>query len=427
MCDHTPSVEIAAESGPGDPAITPVIPTAPHARGSRRRRLWEFENHAFCPMIGVCLPMGALRRLVNKVVGGQTMAQDYELHCGVITECKQRSPLSNAVQRELDQRYVLPLRQAALCKTTESLSTWWKEHSDLELGGALWATLTHARCTLELENQVLAEVHMMQHQVGVARRVDVKRFEALMDENTTLARELAQARQRCTRLAEEQARATGEQQVQVMQLRAQLIARQSLVMALREDLQTLESAAPDLRSRVELARATQQQTEQIHTLERALLLAQQDKERRTRQLEVQGAALARQESSLAASQAHPASILPARLDDRSVLCVGGRPASVPLYRHIVEGTGGRFLHHDGGDEESAARLDATLAAADLVICQTGCISHNAYWRVKDYCKRTGKQCVFVENPGTACLKRALSTLQPFILQSQSGEKVEHRV
>ena len=209
----------------------------------------------------------------------------------------------------------------------------------------------------------------------------------------------------------------GEQQVQVMQLRAQLIARQSLVESLREELHTLEAAAPDLRSRVELARVTQQQTETIHTLEGALLLAQQDKERRTRQLEVQSAALARQESSQAAAQAHPAPALsatPIRLDDRSVLCVGGRPASVPLYRHIVEGTGGRFLHHDGGDEESVNRLDATLAAADLVICQTGCISHNSYWRVKDYCKRTGKQCVFVENPGTACLKRALSTLQPVI-------------
>jgi hypothetical protein len=413
MCDHTPSLEFAADSGSGDTAVTPVVPAAPHARGSRRRRLWEFENHAFCPMIGVCLPMGALRRLVNKVVGGQTMAQDYELHCGVITECKQRSPLSNAVQRELDQRYVLPLRQSALCKTTEALAVWWKEQADLELGGALWATLTHARCTLELENRVLAEVHMMQHQVGVARRVDVKRFEALLDENTTLARELAQAQQRCTRLAEEQARSAGEQQVQVMQLRAQLIARQSLELALREDLQTLEATAPDLRSRVELARVTQQQTEKIHTLERALLIAQQDKERRTRQLDVQAAALARQESHQAA-QVSPTPELPVRLDDRSVLCVGGRPASVPLYRHIVEGTGGRFLHHDGGDEESVARLDATLAAADLVICQTGCISHNAYWRVKDYCKRTGKQCVFVENPGTACLKRALSTLQPFI-------------
>ena len=102
---------------------------------------------------------------------------------------------------------------------------------------------------------------------------------------------------------------------------------------------------------------------------------------------------------------------PSRLDDCAVLCVGGRTASVPLYRHIIEGTGGRFLHHDGGEEESAAKLDATLAAADMVICQTACISHDSYWRVKDYCKRTGKQCVFVENPGTACLKRALTEFQ----------------
>lgn len=415
MCDHTPNAERATAPGADHLPAATVLPEPPQARGSLRRRLWEFENHAFCPVIGVCLPMGVLRRLVNKVLGGQTLAQDYDLHCGVIAECRQRSPLSKAVQRELDQRYVLPLRRAALCKTTESLSDWWKEQSDLELGGALWATLTHARCTHELENQVLAEVHMMQHQVGVARRVDVQRFEALLDENATLTRELAQAQKRCTRLAEEQARAAGEQQVQVMQLRAQLIARRSLELALRDDLQTLEAAAPDLRSRVELAHVTQQQTEKIHSLERALLLAQQDKERRTRQLEVQAAALARQEPHQAA-QGTPAPELPTRLDDRSVLCVGGRPASVPLYRHIVEGTGGRFLHHDGGDEESAARLDATLVAADLVICQTGCISHNAYWRVKDYCKRTGKQCVFVENPGTACLKRALSTLQPIIAQ-----------
>jgi hypothetical protein len=83
---------------------------------------------------------------------------------------------------------------------------------------------------------------------------------------------------------------------------------------------------------------------------------------------------------------------------------------VPLFRQLVEGTGGCFLHHDGGEEESPAKLDATLAAADLVICQTGCISHAAYWRVKDHCKRNGKRCVFVETPSNAGLKRALVAL-----------------
>ncbi len=43
-------------------------------------------------------------------------------------------------------------------------------------------------------------------------------------------------------------------------------------------------------------------------------------------------------------------------------------------------------------------LEASLKAADLVICQTGCLSHGTYWRVQDHCKRTGKACVLVDNP-----------------------------
>jgi hypothetical protein len=73
----------------------------------------------------------------------------------------------------------------------------------------------------------------------------------------------------------------------------------------------------------------------------------------------------------------------------------------------VENIGARFLHHDGGDEDNPQRLAATLAAADLVICQTGCVSHDAYWRVKDHCKRTGTRCVFVNNPSASSLLRAL--------------------
>lgn len=43
-------------------------------------------------------------------------------------------------------------------------------------------------------------------------------------------------------------------------------------------------------------------------------------------------------------------------------------------------------------------LESSLHAADLVICQTGCISDGDYWRVEDHCKRNGKQCVLVDEP-----------------------------
>ena len=87
------------------------------------------------------------------------------------------------------------------------------------------------------------------------------------------------------------------------------------------------------------------------------------------------------------------------------MCVGGRTGNVASYRGIIEKMGGRYVHHDDGLEDNLGLLDANIAAADLVICQTGCISHNAYWRVKDHCKRTGTRCIFVDNPSPSSLFR----------------------
>ena len=96
--------------------------------------------------------------------------------------------------------------------------------------------------------------------------------------------------------------------------------------------------------------------------------------------------------------------------------MGGRVAQVPAYREVVETRGAEFLYHDGGEENNLNQLVGTLAAADLVICQVGCISHNAYWRVKEHCKKTGTPCAFVETPSKSALERALRAME----QTQAG-------
>ena len=98
------------------------------------------------------------------------------------------------------------------------------------------------------------------------------------------------------------------------------------------------------------------------------------------------------------------------LDKRCVLCVGGRPSAVPLYRQTVETRGATFVHHDGGQEEGIAQLDAKLNSADLVICQAGCVSHEAYFRVKEHCKKRGSKCVYVQNPSKSALRKALQMI-----------------
>jgi hypothetical protein len=263
---------------------------------------------------------------------------------------------------------------------------------------------------MPLEEAVLQEIHMLQHQLGAATRADLQRLNELLDENAVLSRELGAAQQRCTRQADEHARTVAQLQADVVKLRAELIGRDTALAAVSEELRALERSVPGLRSRAELGRLVERQITRIHDLERALLRVQQEVERERARAELAERTLAEHAQPAAQGRDVPPEM--PRLDDRAVLCVGGRQAIVPVYRKLIERVGGRFLHHDGGDEDGPTQLDATLASADLVICQTGCISHDAYWRVKDHCKRTGKRCVFVDKPSRAGLQRALSAMLP---------------
>jgi hypothetical protein len=98
------------------------------------------------------------------------------------------------------------------------------------------------------------------------------------------------------------------------------------------------------------------------------------------------------------------------LAGRCVLCVGGRVPLLPQYRQLADRLGVRLIHHDGGKEESMARLPALLASSDAVICPTDCVSHRAYYQLKQHCKQARKPCVLVKRSGVASFAAALSRL-----------------
>lgn len=281
------------------------------------------------------------------------------------------------------------------------------------VAGALWATLSHPRCDEELCEKVCQDIHMFQHQMGACNRADLQRLEQLQEENATLRRELAEQKERHLLSAAGRTAEMNRMNVDLMRLRGQLIARDSALALLQEELASLHAAVPGLQARLELLQhmeALQLRTQELERIRTEWQKRAEQEIARVQKLEEQVAVMRRREEQreAAAGSDDPASL--ADLRDKSVLCVGGRTASVPVYRQLIECTGGRFLHHDGGEENNPAQLEASLAAADLVICQTGCISHDAYWRVKDHCKRSGKRCVFVDKPSASSLERCLRGL-----------------
>lgn len=384
MCEHERAAPVRAEA---------VL----RAPTSRRRRIWELGQACHCPLIGVGLPLGVLRKLVGKVASVRVPADDYEVHVGAVSECGARNRLSQALQKELERRYALVVARFRAARTGEQLDRLWRAAmADGDVAGPFWAGLTHPRCDSALEQRMCRDLHMVQHQAGACVRADMHKFHALVAENARLEHELGKLRQRNHVLLQENASEQVRHDALRTRTRADGIGKDSVIASLRAELDQLRVSIPGLASRCRLI----ERLEQMDGRERAL---------KARIAELEAGKAGTPAPARAAPAAEPArrARMPIRLLDQSVLCVGGRSGNVATYRALIERVGAQFAHHDGGLEDSAGLLGSSLAAADLVICQTGCISHSAYWRVKDYCKRTGKRCVFIDNPSVSSLARGL--------------------
>jgi hypothetical protein len=373
--------------------------------GSARRKLWDLSPTAACPVTGVCLDFEDIKGMVGKLGWTVNAVSDYDLHCLVLDECHSRSPLAEMLQRALDLRFAQVIKQAQRIKTTEALAHWWEVvNQGAEWAGEFWALLTHPRCSLELERIVLGQVHMLQHQMGHTMRSDAGHVKQLLAEQQRLTQELATTRQRVHTLTGAHTAAVAALQAECVRLRASAIRAETERDLARIQLREIARFEPGVFSRQRrLVEAPLEQSANEKLRSQALWRERSPPDQPRVALLTESTDTDKSERQTT-EPAAPSIDLSAR----HVLCVGGRTSSIPVYREVIVNRGASFTHHDGGEEDKAGRLVRQLQAADLVICQVSCISHDAYWRVKEHCKRTGKTCLFVEMSGRSALERALS-------------------
>lgn len=368
---------------------------------SKRRRLWDLPERLHCPVVGVCLSVDAIRRLVARINPEQVALSDYECHALCVTAAARRSPLAEQLQEALERRHALAVSQCRQIRQRDGLAQRWQSAKDNgDIAATLWALLTHPLLDADLEETISRDVHMIQHQAGAAVRVDRRANEALAREHAALVREFGKVQTRMTLFAQEKAMQLAQLNEQLLRARGDAARHADTVRQRDAELQALQDAA----TRIAELEAT---VARLQTR-----LATRDAAHRQLQATVaQAKCDADQIRGTAAPPPVPepatqGAITPA-LPARTILCVGGRQGSVTVYRDAIEQTGASFLYHDGGLEQGAQVLEAGLSAADVVICQTGCISHHAYWRVKDHCKRHGKQCLYVDTPSQSAIRREL--------------------
>lgn len=384
------------------------INTESPAPGSRRSRLWEVPAHYHCAIIGTCVPVNELRRIARRSGFERAdTASDYELHHAAVHSVCERNAFSVLVHKALETRYAAVVRRFAKHRTPGEIGAQWRQTlEEGEAAGALWAVMSHAAATMDVMDAVSQDMHMLSHQAGASSRADLKRLRDLEGEAAELRVLVERQRVGFEARLKERDLAIGALERRTAETAGRLRAAEARVEEAQRESASPAAASADVdRARRAVELAAERARELAEARARCTQLQRElEQTRRARDAALRALA-APDDAACAAPCEHPCD-----LAGRRVLCVGGRTGCVEQYRALVERSRGGFVHHDGGLEHNAKRLQTLLGAADAVICTAGQVSHGAYYVVKRYCKQYGKPCVLLKNASVASFATGLQAL-----------------
>ncbi len=373
---------------PGETPRPPVVAPDPEAAGEGgRRRLWDLGPGQHCAIVGTCLSIEDLRRVVRKA--GLTIApgtDDYSLHVHCVSSCAKPGPLARHLNKLLDKLHAGEVaRTRALDTPAELLRHWRESRAKGRIAPAFWAMMTHPAIDGATTGEIYGDVHMLSHLNGSARIADLTRLDALTLRLRDSEDRLERAR---------------------TDMRESLAARDATIAALEAKLaaQVVAVAPPEPRRPAEskTARLLVSLQRKLAS-ERARARAAEAEVERLRD-ENEAVPGPRVESG---PQAEP---LPVDLTGRTVLYVGGRPNQRAHLRDAVERHRGAFLHHDGGIEQSLGAIDGLVSQADTVVCAIDCVSHGACLKLKAACRRLGRTFLPMRSASATSLSRMLPSL-----------------
>lgn len=372
----------------------------------KRRKIWELEERLHCPVIGTCLSITDLKRLVRQSgVVMEAKATDFDYHATLAHAASDKSRVTKNLQKLLDKRFNRHVRQLTKVRCETELANHWAQAlANDEIPGMLWAVVTHPVITSALSNQVYGEIHMLSHLSGRSHRKALARIPLLEDERNSLQEMLKKQRTISEEQMAERDHRINQLEQMVTKLRQDLAARDTKRMD--PDAAALNDALDRQQRRNEwltmnLAATRRELDEQNESVKAMKELLQESRE----QLSSSEMSLA-QLTERIGQDCQQTSNSP-NLAGRKVVYIGGRRSLEPHLRSLVEGYQGNFIHHDGGVEDSRANLDSKLSGADVVFCPIDCISHDACQRVKRRCKRTNTTFIPLPSSGISSLLNGL--------------------
>ncbi|MCK5829305.1 MAG: DUF2325 domain-containing protein [Methylococcales bacterium] len=385
-----------------------------------RTKLWKLDHNYHCAVIGTCLTLAEVKKLLHSLQIDFSQCNTYEIHTTIVTMISYNDYRSKKIQSYLDKKFSTIIQKTKKMNI-QSLKEEWKNVLNTgDLVGTFWAIMSHPNTNSDMKKDFYGDIHMLSHLSGASNRVNLKRLNQLERERVELIRDASfkqtkNYRQKADNLHLK--KTINILESKNMELKHQLFAIQKDNIELKQLQNTKNHHLLKLQLE-KLTRKNNVQAREIKKQQRSReqsdnLVAQLKKQQLTNVSEI---SIYKEEANYLQyllTQNKKSDYCQFKKQDlcgQCVLYVGGKKNLIPHYRELIEENAGVFLHHDGGLEKNTQDLAQLLSRADIVLFPSDCISHDAYWKIKRSCKKQQKQYEYLNSPGLCSLSSVLDKI-----------------
>ena len=395
----------------------PLTAKTKHAR----IKLWQLEHIYHCAIIGTCLTLDEVKKILNSLKVNFNQYRAYDIHINVVSLVSNNNFCSKKIQQHLDKKFASIIKNTRHMNASELQQAWKDALKTGDFIGMFWVIASHPCTDDEMRKYLYGDVHMLSHLSGASNRVDLKRLAQLEKEKCSFSNELSEKESQYQTLKFinlEQANSLQTQTQLIDELAAQVNALTAHNTKLtksnkHQECLQLKTQTEKLEFKI-IAQANEVTKHQRHIekLTESIEDLNHQHLKDVSQVSIYKEELSYLQYQLKQQDKYQECALKKyNLCGQCVLYVGGKQNLIPHYRKLVEDQAGMFIHHDGGIEKTTQDLLQSLMRADIVVFPTNCISHDAYWKIKRLCKKQKKPYEYLSSAGVGSLFNTLNKLE----------------
>jgi hypothetical protein len=343
--------------------------------------IWEIDRPFKSPVIGTCLSVQELKKILKKAGTCIKHLNAYQVHRTVMENMGSENKVSRKVDASLKHKFRKELSEFGSLEESEFEVAWKLHFEKGNMSALLWIAANRSDLSEQFLEQVFGDIHMLSHQNVNDACAHKQQLARQQEANKQLAEKIEKARSLARRFKKE--RDNLESDLNELhgayetlkrgkaQIRERLSDSQEnrLVCDLRVENSKLQVMVKEYEKEI------LNYSHKIQFLEDQNAKLMSDLERQqglNGELKEEAKKMVHQVSSLnQCDEQCPAFDLCAK----RILIVGGITKLEAYYRQLIEERGGIFEYHDGYMNGGKRGLEGRVKRSDIILCPVNCNSH----------------------------------------------------